>query len=101
MTNDEKMSSNEIAKTYLRVLLISNDEKSIFENFDINRNDGYKSDIDAGYEDLNLKEDMAKLMLYMLNDTILFNNGKVYKVIKREFQPCRPVLLCLTVEQIN
>lgn len=95
------MTSNEIAKTYIRVFLALPSGERLDENFDFNRDDEYRSDIDAGYEDLNLKEDMAKLMLYMQNDTLLFNNGRKYKVIKREFQPCRPVMLCLTVEEIK
>ncbi len=95
------MTSNEIAKTNIRVFLALKSGEREKDHFDFNRNDEYKSDIDAGYEDLNLKEDIAKIMLYMQNDTIVFNNGRKYRVIEREFQPCRPVMLCLTVEEIK
>ena len=56
--------------------------------------------IDSGYEDLNLQEDFAKIMLYMQSDTITFNNGRRYKVLDRTFQPCVPVMLYLYVEEI-
>lgn len=40
-------------------------------------------------------------MLYMQNDIIRFNNGREYRITKREFQPCVPVMLILHVEEIK
>lgn len=97
----EKYSPYESVREYIRIFLKTIDGKSEMEHFDYNRDDDeYQTHIDAGFEDLNLHEDLAKIMLYMQNDIIRFNNGRTYKVIKREFQPCVPVMLYLYVEEI-
>ena len=40
-------------------------KKSEMAHFDYQRNDGYQTKIDAGFEDLDLQKDAAKIMLYM------------------------------------
>lgn len=90
----------ESVKTNIRVFLKPIDGQSEMKHFDYYRNDEYKTNIDAGFEDLNLHDDIAKIMMYMQNDIIRFNNGRKYKVQKREFQPCIPVMLYLYVEEI-
>ena len=92
--------SEEPNKEYIQIYLKTIDGKLEMEHFDYKRKDEYRTDIDAGYENLDLREDIAKIMLYMQNDIICFNNGRKYKVIKREFQPCRPVMFYLYVEEI-
>lgn len=93
-------SPNESVKEFIRIFLKPNDGKSEMEHFDYERGDKYRTDIDAGFEDLNLHNDIAKIMMYMQNDIIRFNNGRKYRVYKREFQPCVPVILYLYVEEI-
>lgn len=92
---------NEIEKKYLRVFLSLPDGENVMDHFDFNRNDAYTTNADAGYEDLDLQKDIGKIMLYMQNDILRYNNGRKYKVLGREFQPCRPTTLFLTVEEIK
>ena len=96
----EEHSPYKSVKEYIHIILKTTDGKSEAEHFDYNRNQEYKTNIDSGYENLNLHEDLAKIMLYMQNDIICFKNGRTYKVLKREFQPCVPVTLYLYVEEI-
>lgn len=95
-----KKSPYESVKENIQIFLKTIDGKSEMEHFDYNRDDEHQTHIDAGFEYLNLHKDLAKIMLYMQNDIIRFNNGRTYKVIKREFQPCVPVMLYLYVEEI-
>lgn len=96
----ENYSPYDSVRKNIRVFLKTMDGKTEQEHFDYNRNDKYMTHIDSGYEDLNLQEDFAKIMLYMQSDTITFNNGRRYKVLDRTFQPCVPVMLYLYVEEI-
>ena len=89
-------TENKIIRVHLR-LPNGEDERN---HFDYNRNDLYTSIADSGFEDLDMNDDLAKIMLYMNNDIICFNNGRMYKVISREFQPCRPMMLYLNVEEM-
>ena len=98
---EEKIPLYQSVKQHIRIFLDINDGKSEMEHFDYQRNDGYKTSIDAGFEDLDLQKDSAKIMLYMENNIITFNNGKIYQITKREFQPCIPVMLILHVEEIK
>ena len=98
---EEKIPLYQSVKQHIRIFLDINDGKSEMEHFDYQRNDGYKTSIDAGFEDLDLQKDSAKIMLYMQNNIITFNNGKKYQITKREFQPCLPVMLILHVEEIK
>lgn len=98
--DNEKMSASESVKEFIQVFLKTTDGKQQSEHFDYSRNDQYTTFIDKGIENLSLRKDVTKIMLYMQNDIITFNNGKSYKVVKREFQPCVPVMLILYVEEI-
>lgn len=96
----QNYSPEESVKENIQIFLKTEDGKLEMEHFDYRRKDGYRTNIDAGYEDLNMHEDLAKILMYMQCDTIRFNNGRIYKVKKREFQPCIPVMLYLYVEEI-
>ena len=95
------ITPNQSVKEYIRIQLKPVDGKDEMEHFEFSRRDGYQTNIDAGYEDLLLREDSTKIMMYMQNDNILFNNSRRYRVVKREFQPCIPVMLYLYVEEIE
>ncbi|MBQ8116762.1 MAG: hypothetical protein IJ147_01665 [Lachnospiraceae bacterium] len=99
MEQQENMSKKD-AKTSIQIFLKTIDGKSERDHFDCNRADGFKTNIDAGYEYLNLHEDSVKIALYKDCDVICFNNERKYKVVKREFQPCIPVTLYLYLEEI-
>ena len=98
---EKQMSPYQSVRQCIRIFLSLNDGKSEMEHFDYQRNDGYETKIDAGFENLDLQKDAAKIMLYMQNDIIRFNNGREYRITKREFQPCVPVMLILHVEEIK
>lgn len=98
MINSE---SDEIAKRYIRICIEDVNTSKLAEGLNQERNDGYESTVDFGYEDLDMKEDQMKIQLYMNCDIITLNNNKEYRVIKRVFQPNRPVMLCLDVEEIK
>lgn len=93
-------SPNESVKEVIRIFLQPTDGKFEMEHFDYKRDDKHETNIDSGFEELNLHNDIAKIMMYMQNDIIRFNNGRKYRVCKREFQPCVPVTLYLYVEEI-
>ncbi len=93
--------SNEAVKKYIRVQITNLSSEKLDEGLNQGRNDGYESTVDWGYEDLDLREDAEKIQLYMSNDFLTLNNNKYYKVVKRIFQPNRPVMLCIDVEEIN
>ena len=98
---EKQMSPYQSVRQCIRIFLSLNDGKSEMAHFDYQRNDGYQTKIDSGFEDLDLQKDAAKIMLYMQNDIISFNNGRKYQITKREFQPCVPVMLILHVEEIK
>ena len=97
----QEYSPFEAVKNDIRIYLEPIDGKSQKDHFDYYRDTEYKTNIDFGYENLDLHEDAIKIMMYMQNDIIKFSNGRKYKVHKREFQPCVPVMLILYVEEIN
>lgn len=99
MEQQENISKKD-AKTSIQIFLKTIDGKSEMEHFDYCRADGFKTNIDAGFEDLNLHDDSVKIALYKDCEVIRFNNGRKYKVVKREFQPCIPVTLYLYLEEI-
>ena len=70
---EKQMSPYQSVRQCIRIFLSLNDRKSEMEHFDYQRNDGYETKIDAGFEDLDLQKDAAKIMLYMQNDIISFN----------------------------
>ena len=96
----KEYSAQESVKKHIQIFFKTTDGKSEMEHFDYNRNDKYTTEIDAGYENLVLPDDAMKVELYMKCDIIRFNNGRKYKVIHREFQPCIPVMLYIYVEEI-
>lgn len=70
-------------------------------NLGNDRHDGWETDLDiGGYEDLLLKEDIVKLQMYLHTDYFTFNTNKEYRVVKRFFQPCIPVMLCIELEEV-
>lgn len=97
--NDNYSPMDEV-KNKIRVFLQPVDQKERSEHFNFNREEKYHTTIDDGYEDLDMHYDLAKIMMYMNNDNILFSNGKRYIVQKRSFQPCVPVMLTLYVEEV-
>ena len=97
----DKIAPEQSVRQFIRIFLKPIDGKTEMEHFDYNRSDKVRTNIDAGFEDLDMRVDVAKIMLYMQNDIICFNNSKRYKVIKREFQPCVPVTLVLYVEEFS
>ena len=62
------------------------------EHFDYQRNDGYQTKIDAGFEDLNLQKDAAKIMLYMKMILLVLIMVKNTRLLKENFS--RVSLLC-------
>lgn len=54
------------------------------------------SKIDAGFEDLDLQKDAAKIMLYMQNDIISFNNGRKYQITKKRISAVCPCYVNFT-----
>lgn len=97
---EKNLIPSESIKEHIRIFLKLSDGKTEMEHFDYHRSSKYRTNIDAGYEDLSMRDDSTKIMLYMQNDIIVFNNGRKYKVRKREFQACIPVTLYLYVEEI-
>jgi len=97
--------SQEMVKQYIRVnidnLTAKKLGKRLDERFNEARDDEYVTIVDSGFEDLDLREDATKIQLYMNCDILTLNNGKYYKVIKRIFQPNRPVMLHIEVEEIE
>ena len=87
---------SEGVRKYIRIFLV--DEKG--KQIQYNRTDGYSTSIDAGFEDLLLKEDCAKIDLYRTSKYINLYNNKTYEVIKREFMPCIPVTLYLYLKEV-
>lgn len=92
--------SNEIAKKCIRVHINNVNSEKLNDGLNSNRSDEYKSTVDWGYEDLDLREDATKIQLYMNCDILTLNNDKEYRVIKRVFQPNRPVMLWIDVEEV-
>lgn len=88
-------------KNYIRIQLINVNESNLAKSFNAERGDKYKTDIDSGFEDLNLKDDIGKLQLYLQSELLTLNNGKYYKVIERIFQPSKPCMLIIKVEEIE
>lgn len=94
MNNQSNLYKEE--KEYIRVILLNEDGNPL----DLKqREDEYATNIDSGFEDLLLKEDSTKLNLYMTSDKLLLWHNKTYKVISREFMPCRPVSLYLLLKE--
>lgn len=93
--------SNEIAKRSIRVQINNVNAARLDEGLNQKRNDEYVTTIDFGYEDLDMREDQMKIQMYMNCDILTLNNDKEYRVTKRVFQPNRPVMLWLDVEEIK
>jgi hypothetical protein len=97
--------NNEMAKRHIRVSITNLSAIKRGENpedgFYGNRNDGYATTADWGYEDLDLREDAEKIQLYMTSNVLTFNNNKYYRVVRRIFQPNRPVTLYIDVEETS
>ena len=91
--------SNKIAQKHIRVHINNISRTKPDEGLNQGRQDGYECTVDYGYEDLDLREDATKIYLYMQCDVLTLNNNKKYKVVKRVFQPNRPVMLWLDVEE--
>lgn len=53
-----------------------------------------------GYEELNLKDDFAKIYLYQ-NSNVISLRGKRFNVIERDFKADFPLMLNMYVEQID
>lgn len=93
--------SNEIAKRSIRVQINNVNAVRLDEGLNQKRNDEYVTTVDFGYEDLDMREDQMKIQMYMNCDILTLNNDKEYRVTKRVFQPNRPVMLWLDVEEIK
>lgn len=93
---DISYNPHESSKNYIRVILL--DEKGNPLKLPI-RNDKYTTTIDSGYEDLNLREDTAKIDLYKACDYIDLWHNKSFKIVKRIFMPCVPVSLYLFLKE--
>ena len=52
---EKQMSPYQSVRQCIRIFLSLNDGKSEMEHFDYQRNDGYQTKIDAGFEDLDLQ----------------------------------------------
>lgn len=92
--------SNEIARKNIRIHINNTSAIGPDEGLNQHRHDGYESTVDWGYEDLDLQKDFAKIQLYLTCDFLTLNNNKNYHVIKRTFQPNRPVMLWIDVEEV-
>ena len=90
----------EAVKEYIQIFLDVNGEPEMNHLY-YDRSYEYKTDIDAGYENLSLRDDQAKIKLYMECDILKFENGRLYKVIERIFKPDIPVKLILRLKEIG
>lgn len=94
--DDNKKNSKKI----IRIHMVNLDSDEILA-FNSRREDGYKTCIDNGFEDLDMVDDMMRIQMYKDIDVITLNNNKYYKVIHRVFQPCVPQMLILYVKEIE
>lgn len=95
------MDNNEFyEKNYIRVFFVNEKGKSIFwdEISKVNKNEEDLNKKFFMHEDLNYKEDIAKINLYNTCEYISIAD-KDFKVIKRVFSPDRPSMLTLYLEE--
>lgn len=94
--NQDNYSPYESVRKYIRVILLDKEGKPLKLP---RRDDEYTTNIDSGFEDLDLKEDATKINLYQTCEYIELWHDKKFKVVKRSFMPCVPVCLYLFLEE--
>ncbi len=100
MSYDEEFNEHEQLKEHIRVHINNLSAPRKDMGLNENRRDRFKTTVDYGLEDLNPKEDLAKIYMYMQSPILTLNNDKYYKVVRRVFQPCIPVMLIIDVEEM-